>query len=336
MQLRFEVVEKSQVLEVRRRAAELAEQLGFGELHAGRAALAVTEAGTNLVKHAEHGEIFVRPLAKDGFAGVELLVVDKGPGIASISQSLVDGFSTTGSAGTGLGALSRIADEFDIYSLTGKGTAIRIALWNGASRSAVSAPMELGVVCRALPGEDVCGDDWDFAGEGHKSAFALADGLGHGPDAHKAARAAIDCLHRGAAARGPAACLQDMHEASRATRGSAAAVCEVDAARGLCRFAGVGNIACTILSNGMARRMVSHSGIVGHSVRKIQEFSAPWAAGELLVMHSDGLSTHWNVSQYPGLASKHPGLIAAVLYRDFNRDRDDATVLVARHHGALR
>jgi hypothetical protein len=47
-------------------------------------------------------------------------------------------------------------------------------------------------------------------------------------------------------------------------------------------------------------------------------------------MHSDGLGTQWRLERYPGLIQKHPSLIAGVLYRDFNRERDDVTVLVAK------
>jgi hypothetical protein len=53
-------------------------------------------------------------------------------------------------------------------------------------------------------------------------------------------------------------------------------------------------------------------------------------AGFLLVMHSDGLATHWNLDQYPGLVGRRPSLIAGVLYRDFARGRDDVTVVVAK------
>ena len=47
-------------------------------------------------------------------------------------------------------------------------------------------------------------------------------------------------------------------------------------------------------------------------------------------MHSDGLTTHWTLERLPGLAARHPSLIAGVLYRDFKRGRDDVTVVVAR------
>jgi len=59
----------------------------------------------------------------------------------------------------------------------------------------------------------------------------------------------------------------------------------------------------------------------------------PWPAGALLIMHSDGLGTHWDLATYPGLAARHPGLIAAVLYRDYDRGRDDVSVVVIRNRG---
>jgi len=65
-------------------------------------------------------------------------------------------------------------------------------------------------------------------------------------------------------------------------------------------------------------------------VRKIAEFNYPWSSQSTLIMHSDGLMRRWNLQLYPGLSQRHPSLIAAVLYRDYNRDHDDVTVLVAK------
>jgi hypothetical protein len=50
----------------------------------------------------------------------------------------------------------------------------------------------------------------------------------------------------------------------------------------------------------------------------------------VLIMHTDGLTSHWSLEQSPGLGRRHPTIIAAVLYRDFSRHRDDVTVFVAR------
>jgi serine phosphatase RsbU (regulator of sigma subunit) len=72
------------------------------------------------------------------------------------------------------------------------------------------------------------------------------------------------------------------------------------------------------------------NGTPGHNIRTIQQFSYPWEKGSTLIMHSDGLTSRWSFPQYSSLASRHPALIAGVLYRDFSRKHDDVTVLAAR------
>jgi serine/threonine protein phosphatase PrpC len=68
----------------------------------------------------------------------------------------------------------------------------------------------------------------------------------------------------------------------------------------------------------------------GGSARRIQEFEYPLRPDDLFVLCSDGIATGWTLDGHPGLASAHPTLVAGVIYRDFARARDDATVLVVR------
>jgi hypothetical protein len=92
----------------------------------------------------------------------------------------------------------------------------------------------------------------------------------------------------------------------------------------------VGNIAGGVVSEDVTRRVVSLPGIVGHEMRKVQTFSYPWTPASVLIVHSDGISGSWNLANYPGLTQHDPALIAAVIYRDFCRGNDDATVVVAK------
>ncbi|HET6763790.1 MAG TPA: anti-sigma regulatory factor, partial [Longimicrobiaceae bacterium] len=108
------------------------------------------------------------------------------------------------------------------------------------------------------------------------------------------------------------------------------AVMALDRAAGQLRFAGVGNIAGSVVTAGDSRSMVSHNGIVGHEMRKVQEFAYAWAPGALLVLHSDGLNTRWSLDRYTGLSGRDPALVAGVLLRDHARGTDDATALVVR------
>jgi hypothetical protein len=76
--------------------------------------------------------------------------------------------------------------------------------------------------------------------------------------------------------------------------------------------------------------MVSHNGIVGHQMPRVREFEYPCPPDALVILTSDGLQTRWRLDAYPGLEAAHPALVAATLWRDHTRGRDDATALVLR------
>ena len=325
------VDDRSQVGEVRRVATGMAGQLGLDEQDQGRVALVLTEALNNAVEHGGGGEVVLRPIINSR-AGVEALVIDKGPGIADVERALRDGYSTAGTPGTGLGAVARVADSFDIYSVAGEGTAllVRVCARGAEAPPSPSMPfLETGTVCLPRSGETVCGDAWALGRTAERVVLIVADGLGHGPDAAAASMEAIR-VFRKSLSLPPADILAEIHSALRSTRGAAVAVAALDPELKEIRYAGVGNIAGSIVSATDARSMVSHNGTVGHEVRKIQEFQYDWPAGALVVMQSDGLQTHWRLDRYPGLVARDPALITGVLYRDFARGRDDVTVLAVR------
>ncbi|HKE22503.1 MAG TPA: ATP-binding SpoIIE family protein phosphatase [Bryobacteraceae bacterium] len=332
------VEHSSHTAEVRRAAVELASSLNFSETETGNVALVATEATRNLLKHAGGGDVILRGGDGDGPPMVELLALDKGPGIANISQSFQDGYSTAGTPGTGLGAISRVSSLHDIYSQPRQGTALLVQISRHGSRAqeraAAAAPFQVGAVSVAMPGESVCGDSWAFSHLPRGGArLIIADGLGHGLLASEAANEAARLAVESPTEAG-VTLLDRIHAALRPTRGAAVAVADVDGGRLVLRYTGIGNISGSIVSpDGAVQHLVSHSGTVGHEVRKIAEFTYRFAPGCLLVMHSDGLASHWLLEKYPGLALRHPSLIAGILYRDFSRRRDDATVVVLRHNG---
>jgi anti-sigma regulatory factor (Ser/Thr protein kinase) len=327
----FLLDERSQVGNARRAAVELAETLQFDSEQSGKVGLAVTEVASNVLKHAGRGRLLVHPLQSDGIGGVEIIALDKGPGIADVAASLRDGHSTTGTMGGGLGALSRMSESFEIFTQAGRGTAIRLELWAKPLPTRVR-PLESGGLCVAMHGEPVCGDAWAVEEWRDRLSVLVADGLGHGISAHDAARAATDAFRAHSQAE-PAAILEACHAALARTRGAAVAVAKVVASGERGTFAGVGNIVCRVESSTAHRHLVSHNGTVGHTMRKLQEFAFPWPRGALLILHSDGIGTHWDLTTYPGLSARHPALIAAVLYRDYDRGRDDASIVVIRNRG---
>jgi len=320
------VTEASQVGEARRRAARLADLAGLNDTDRGRVAIVVTELANNLVRHARGGgEILLRVLDVDG-GGVEVLALDRGPGMADVSACLRDGFSTGGTPGTGLGAVRRMSNTFDVHSTQPAGT---IVLSRVIAQPPAQSPFDWGVVCIPAPGETECGDTWRVASDGARLSLMVADGLGHGPFAAVAADAA-GAAHGADPWAGPAAVLDSAHHRMHGTRGGAVAVADLDAGSRAARFAGVGNIAGSIVSGADSRGLFSHNGTAGVQVRKVQQFDYPWPPAGMLVLHSDGLQSRWSFDAYPGIATRHPALVAGLLYRDFARGRDDLTVAVVR------
>lgn len=161
----------------------------------------------------------------------------------------------------------------------------------------------------------------------------MADGLGHGERAAEAAGEAARVFTLRFAGEGLPALLARIDDALRKTRGAAIGLTEIDRARRVVRFVGVGNVAGTIVSadaRARSRSVVSLNGTVGGGVRKVQEFSYPYEDGAVVVLYTDGLRSLWALDRYPGLVQRDPALVAGVLYRDFRRGRDDVTVLVLR------
>jgi anti-sigma regulatory factor (Ser/Thr protein kinase) len=324
------VDEPSQVGEVRRTALQLADRAGLDDAARGRAGLVATELATNLARHATEGMVLLRTLDEEG-GGIELLSLDRGPGM-DLARCLADGYSTGGSAGEGLGAVRRIADVFDGWSSVGAGTALLARL--GATRGGERSPdpvqaMPVGAVCTPAPGEQRSGDAWTVDRRPGRLRLLLVDGLGHGAPAADAAATAVRVFHAHPEP-GPAETLERLHEALRGTRGAAAAVAEIVPGTATVRFAGVGNVGATILTHEGTRSLMSRNGIVGHQVRKIQEVAYPWTAQAVLTMASDGLRAQRHLEEHPGLAARHPALVAGIFFRDHLRGRDAASVLVAR------
>ncbi len=323
-QIRCLVDETTKVGEARRAAQRLAQQRGFDATAAGRVSIAATELANNLLNHGGGGELLMQPIVAGNTELIELLAIDRGPGMENVDRCMADGYSTGGTAGTGLGAVRRLASEFDVYSVRGEGTVVmaRIAPAAAAVRPAVS----FGAVSVALHGEHECGDGWRLAARDGIVAVMVADGLGHGAFAAKASRAGLSAFDQ-APFETPRATLESAHRAIAGTRGAAAACARI-ALDGALSYAGIGNISGALVTMEKSQGLVSHNGTLGSQLRKMQQFEYRRTPHTLLVMHSDGLSARWNLGKHAGLMARHPALIAGVLYRDHGRERDDATVVV--------
>lgn len=324
--LRLPISDPSHVAAARRQVVAAGAEAGFDETDCGRLAIVTTELAANVLRHAGGGELLV---ARDHLAahGVELLALDRGPGMADLAACMRDGYSTAGTPGNGLGAVQRMADEMAVHSRPGAGTAILVRMYrrNDSGRRPGRA---IAAVSVAKPGEIECGDATAIAtAPDGKIAVLVADGLGHGPHAAAASAEAVRLFLKQPPGP-PVRVLPVIHAGLRPTRGAAIAAALIDPVGRTVTFGGVGNIAGFVTDEKGVRRMVSHAGTAGHIARRMQEFVYPFGASATVVMFSDGLTSSWSPEAHQGLFLHDPTLISAILYRDHARGRDDATVLV--------
>ena len=339
-QLRLAIGAEEDVGAARRAVARMAARLPA--IRASEAELAATELAANLFRHASGGYLLCRPAG----GGIELISVDHGPGLrpGSLSpapmQRLADRPHAGGlglGLGLGLASVRRLSAVFDHY--TGPAGTIILARLHGCA-PAGNEDFAWGGVNVPLGGSGESGDGWAVAQDdrlaaGDRLAALVVDGLGHGPQAAAAAQAAIAAFSACPVAcpvAGPEKFLRRAHEAMRGTRGGVLGVCVIDPARGELVYAGVGNISGLLLYGASSHGLVSHDGTAGTELAlpRARELTHQWGPDATLILASDGIRRHWEVASYPGLLRRDPAVIAAILYRDYQRGTDDATVLVVR------
>jgi anti-sigma regulatory factor (Ser/Thr protein kinase) len=323
------------VSEGRRAAIALASDLRFPEDLSAKVALAVTECATNLWKHAGGGEILLAETDVPAPGSLEVLSLDKGPGMENPARCFQDGYSTAGSSGTGLGAIRRLSTTCELYTAPGKGTVLLLRFdRNGARRAAaIETLVESGGVSVPKRGEEVCGDGFAVhQGRGFVTALVV-DGLGHGPAAADSAAAAMAAF-RAAPDKQLTDILTRLNGALRSTRGAAASLARLDLSARQVTFAGVGNVMGLVYDHRQSKQMVSTPGTLGQGTPKFREFLYPWEPGALVLLYSDGISTHWAMDSYVNILTRDTAIIAGLIYRDHQRPHDDSTVLALRETNA--
>jgi anti-sigma regulatory factor (Ser/Thr protein kinase) len=320
------VHEVSQVAAARREAVRLGRSIGFDDEQSGKLAVLVTEAATNLVKHTGGGQLLIRSVrtCPDDPRGLEILSLDRGPGMSIFHRFLADGFSTSGSSGIGLGAMERLADWWDVFSRPGQGTVLAIRL---RAAGAGWKPLEVSGLAVPKQGQSVCGDAWAAFRSPEATWILVADGLGHGAGAARASQAAVQAF-RQLPSDSPAEIVGRIHHALKATRGAAVAVARLDHRKNRLTFAGVGNLRGIALKERRTQHLVSQNGTAGVAASRIHELHYPFDEETIVIITTDGISSQWTIRDFPGLLRRHPSVISGVVYRDFQRGRDDATVVV--------
>ncbi|HXH09551.1 MAG TPA: ATP-binding SpoIIE family protein phosphatase [Alphaproteobacteria bacterium] len=324
----------SDVYVARQAARDMARAMGFDEDESEAVVLAVSELASNLVKYAQGGTLTLMPVNDGERVGLRIESHDTGPGIANTEQAIVDGFSTAGSLGYGLGSVNRLMSQFDITSQCGAGAGTHIVCTRWLRTDAPPAnpcPLEFGAASRPYSLLSVNGDAFVIKRWSASALVGLIDGVGHGQDAHHAAQTArqyvethcdqpLDAIFRG------------VGRACRATRGVVMALVRFDFKGNDIRFscASIGNIEAHLFGVPNRQPFIVRRGILGVNAPIPQVTEHRWQAGAVLVLHSDGVSSRWGLADFPRLATESATTTAQSLLRALAKEHDDATVVVVK------
>src|SRR5688500_12029204 len=119
----YKIEERSYVSYIKREIHQQVARAKFGETQVGEIDIIVSEIASNIIKHAGSGELLFRVRdVNQSTSTFEILGIDNGPGIADTMRMLKDGVSTTHTLGQGLGAINRLSDIAQLYSMPEWGT----------------------------------------------------------------------------------------------------------------------------------------------------------------------------------------------------------------------
>ena len=117
------------IVEARQKGRELSKQIGFGLTDQARIATGISELARNILLYAGSGQVIINIVEIEGRRGIEIMAQDQGPGIMSLEQALMDGFSTSRGLGVGLPGTKRLMDELYIESTFNQGTVVIARKW---------------------------------------------------------------------------------------------------------------------------------------------------------------------------------------------------------------
>lgn len=303
--------------------------IGFPPATGDEISLVVSELASNLVKHANGGTIRITTIESAERKGIQIESEDNGPGIVDIERALTDGFSTAGSLGTGLGTVNRLMDDIEFHPRTPHGMLIVCHRWQRPPSSAVFAsPLQFGAATRGYRGQSENGDAFIIRQWENHALAGVIDGLGHGQFAQRASSTArqyveahfdqpLNNLFRG------------VGRVCRPTRGVVMALIQFDLVRKVFAVASVGNVEVRFIGD-RPLHLIVRRGVIGLNAPQPVISEHEWVPANILIIHSDGLKTHWDWKDYRDLAHEPASVIAQRLLSTLGKWEDDVTVVVVK------
>lgn len=328
----YKIDDRSLVAFIKREIHNLALESGFSAHRAGETDIIVAELTSNLIKFPGCGELLYRVNKLADHNEIEIFCLDNGTGIANVNKIMNDGYSSVNTLGQGLGAIKRLSNDFQIYSLRNWGTVQYVKICETADYvpPPIIKNLNFSAISVNCPGERVCGDGYLVKETMGGFQIFVGDGLGHGTYAHEAVEQAKK-IFKMSRDSDPVMILREIHEGVKKTRGLVATIASVNYKSDKWSICGIGNISTRIYYGIDNKTYTPYNGIVGHNIpRTLNSTMVPYQKHQMIVMHSDGLRTRWSLSDLLSILKHDPGLVAASIYKGTVRGNDDATILVGK------
>ncbi len=331
----MEVGHPNDKIKARKKSRIIAKQIGFNKAEdIEEIAITASELVSNLIKYAKDGKIIITSIEEQGKKGIQIESIDNGPGIEDVELAIVDGFSTIGSLGFGLGTINRLMDNFNIISRKGIGTHIIVKRWIKDVIKKVIFPLDFSGVSRPYPGFQVNGDAFIIKRWKENVLISVIDGLGHGPMANRATTIALEYIKKNFD-QPLNQIIRGLHIECRHSRGIVIALARFDLINKDVFFTGVGNVEARTFGNKMQETFITQRGLVGRTIPTIRVMKHHWEPGFIMVLFSDGINSRWRWIDYSHLLNEPARFIAYHMLENLAKDNDDATIIVIKENRSL-
>lgn len=324
----IKIESNADVHSARRKARNIAKEGGFSSRKYLLLELTVSELASNIIKHAESGEIIIESLEE----GIKIVSKDNGPGIKDVDKVLEDSKERE----RGLSSVSRIMDKLDIESEEGKGTKITAELLKEGTKEnkkenrdfiLEKGLMRHGAISIPADGETFKGDRYIILEYDQKVFLSVIDGLGHGEEAAKSAEEIKNYLLDNYK-KSLTSLLKGAHKSLKSLRGGVVGLARIDLQKSTFKSAGAGNIRIRIFGEDQKRHLFP-PGTIGRNLKNVRERRLPYEKGDVVIIYSDGISSKFEVKEGK-LKNQDLQESAEYILDEYGKPEDDQTVIVSR------
>ena len=334
MRLLYEhaVRDESGLILLRSKLRAVSRRMGYTELVRERMELVYNEMVTNQLKFAEGSGVVQLWETDVAGKGLELFALDYGPGILDVESASIDGFTTAGTMGKGLGAIRRLCRESSIYSVH-KGSSVDDA-WHGTAVWAKfpqdkvqdkNDALRYGMYVRSYQDNLFNGDCIYIHRNKNQFRWLHMDGLGHGEQAADTVKGLQDIVRIEKPIQER---LEILNSRLQGSRGSVAIMVDVDTSRDTVSICGIGDMTCYLMQDEERQSVGFSQGILGHAHRSINVVDLPFNGNAVLYTASDGIRRNWTLDSFPKLWKSPPQLISFFLGYMIGRSNDDKSIMI--------